>query len=377
MLARLLLIGLSLLSFSVWAQPDTDNIVKPAVTAFMEKNQVPGAAVILYVNSKPYAYYFGYANRDKKTPVNQNTIFELGSITKIMTSLLLAQEVDAAKVQLDDSVTPYLTTLSPAFEDITLLNLATHTAGLPLNTPDAIKTEHDWNKYAETWRPPYSPDEKWIDSNIGMGLLGEAMEVVTHKNLDQLYRTRILLPLKMRPMGLVVPAQWKKAIAQGYDGQGSPVKPSPLGAFPSAYGMRASAQDMQHFLAAAIGLPGTPDRILYPIRMTQTAYVELPDWDQGLAWQIHDLSPDDIKDLLQDKQPDLLKPVKVREMIEKPLFDGNSLIDKTGTTQGFRAYIAVIPNKNTGIVILANKTSSDQSIVTTGRNILFKLNALL
>ena len=74
---------------------DDNAIVKQAINAFMEENHIPGVAVELYVNGKAESYYFGYANPETNVPVSKSTIFELGSISKVMTSLLLAQEVDA------------------------------------------------------------------------------------------------------------------------------------------------------------------------------------------------------------------------------------------------------------------------------------------
>src|SRR3990167_6453279 len=115
-------------------------LVTSTMTTYMEKNHVPGAAVLLYVNGKPYAYYFGYADRDKKTPVTSDTIFEIGSVSKVMTTLLLAEAMKANKVHLSDPLTHY-------FSNVSLKNLATHTAGLPFNLPQKIKTQNDLSLY--------------------------------------------------------------------------------------------------------------------------------------------------------------------------------------------------------------------------------------
>ena len=63
----------------------------------------------------------------------------------------------------------------------------------------------------------------------------------------------------------------------------------------------------------------------------------------------------------------------MREVYAQPKFNGDALIDKTGSTRGFRTYIAVIPNKRAGIVILTNRVVTNSEIVNTGREILFKL----
>lgn len=136
--------------------------IKQAVTAFMRANDVPGVAVEIYVDGKPQSYYFGLADKVKKTPVTKNTIFEVGSITKVMTSLLLAQQVDSARMQLDNSVIDYIPDLPAQYEDITLVNLATHTAGLPFDVPDNISATAAMHDYLNKWSPTFSPDEQWV-----------------------------------------------------------------------------------------------------------------------------------------------------------------------------------------------------------------------
>ena len=373
-IVKLISTGLLLLMpFYASAQtPQDEEIVRQSITAFMKQNNIPGAAVELYVNGKPESYYFGYADQEKKTPITKNTIFEVGSITKIMTSILLAQQVDAAKVQLNDPVTKFLPGLPEDFEDVTLKNLATHTAGLPFKAPESVTDRTQLEKYLNEMEPTPA-GEKWAYSNFGIGLLGYALETSTNKSFDQLYRTQILSPLKMQPIALTVPKKLSRYYAQGYDKSGVPVKPIEMSLFPAAGAMKASANDMQHFLSAAIGLPGTPERIFYPMRLTQTAFVRLADKDQGLGWQIHPITTQTMPRLLNEPDSMNFGPVPVAEIYDKPTYNGNALIDKTGATDGFRTYVAVIPNKKSGIVILTNKYVSNGQLVNTGRELLFKL----
>ena len=106
--------------------------------------------------------------------------------------------------------------------------------------------------------------------------------------------------------------------------------------------------------------------------MTQAVYVELPNKMQGLGWEVHPLDKQYIRGLLNDE--DKLEPRDVLEVYKKPIYSGEMLINKTGGTDGFRTYIAVIPDKKTGIVILVNKFIPGGVIARTGREILFKLN---
>ena len=375
--------GLLVCSMGVDATPTTASVTDPnaaivqrTISAFMQKNNIPGVAVEIYQNGKPYSYYFGYADRDKKTPVTKDTIFEVGSISKIMTSLLLAQEVDSATVGLNDPVTKHMSQLSDSLEDISLLNLATHTSGLPFNVPASVQTEAELYQYLDKSGSQYTPNKQWSYSNLGIGMLGYTLQNVTHKTFDQLYRRHILLPLNMREIGSTVPKKWQRFYAQGYDKNGNPVNQMPASLFPAAGGLKLSADDMQRFLSAAIGLPGTSPRIFYPMRMTQTAYVKLPDEMQGLGWEIHPLANTSVYRLLNAPEVMNLGPLPVAEMVDRPVYTGDALIDKTGATDGFRTYIALIPNKQAGVVILTNRYVSNGAIVNTGREILFKLTKM-
>lgn len=374
MLKRLFLLLTAMLTTTVFAQ-NTEQVVNDVMQSYLTKNSIPGAAVIVYVDGKPSAYYFGYADRETKKPITKDTIFELGSITKVMTSLVMAQEVDFAKIKLKEPVNKYIPTLPASFSGITMRSLATHTSGLPFKAPPTVKTRAEWEKYAADWKPEHAVDTNYLYSNVGIGLIGQALETITHQSFNQLYRGKILDPLGMQPIAMTVPKKLEEYYAKGYSGEGAPVPPETLGLFPAAGDMKASADDMSKFLGAAIGLPSTPESIFYPMRMTQTAYVEAGQTDLGLGWQIHEMSSDKVKALLGGS--DLgLQPVAVNDVYAEPTFDGNALIDKTGATQGFRVYIAVIPNKKTGIVILTNKHDAGDAILIAGRQILFKLNGI-
>jgi beta-lactamase class C len=286
-----------------------------------------------------------------------------------MTGLLLAQQVDAAKAQLNDSVTDYLP-LPQQYEDITLVNLATHTSGLPMRLAS--------NKTVTTTFPTYAIDEEWQYSNIGIGLLGESVVKIAHTPLDQLFQKNLLMkPLKMNSSGITISAKDKKYIAQGYNAEGQPVPLMEKGTFPAAYAMKVSAADMQKFLAAAIGLPGTPERIFYQMRMSQSEYVKLPDRKQGLGWEIHSIKPNRLPILLNESEKMNLGPMPVQEMYDRAKFNGNTLIDKTGTADGFSTYVALIPDKQSGVAILTNKVVSHGAIVNLGRKILFESTKML
>lgn len=348
------------------------SLVTEAATQFMQENDVPGVSIQLYVNGEPHTYYFGYADPETEIPVTDKTIFEIGSISKVMTAILFAQQLDAAKMHLNDPIKKYLPNLNDSFAKVTLQELATHTAGLAYNAPRRIQSQTELKSYLSA-NSPRGIKITWGYSNVGIGLLTNALQKVTKKNFQQLYITQITKPLNMQPIGLIVPKQLKSFFAQGYDREGNPVPPRGDGLFPSAYSIKIAASDSLHFLSAAIGLPGTPKSILYPIRMTESAYVAMSDKLQGLGWQMYDLTDETIPGLLNESNHVERGPMKVDEVLDRPIYDGDRLIDKVGKTRGFHSYIAVIPNKKSGLIILANKDVPNGAIVNMGRALLFNL----
>ena len=373
---------LSFISITIYAEivPDSDattKLVQKSMIALMQKNGIPGAAVELYVKGNLYEQYYGYAEQEKKDPVVRKTVFEIGSISKVMTSILFAQEVDWAKMALNDPVTKYVKGLPESFDKIKLQDLATHTSGLPFDAPDNITTQDELQQYLSHLSPKEFPGDQWRYSNVGMGLLGYALQGETESDYSDLYRRHILNPLKM-VNGVSVPNALMKYYAQGYNVNGKPLPREELGVFPAAYDIKASAADMQRFLSAAIGLKDTPPRVLYPMKLTQSMFIKLNDNDyQGLAWQIHSIKDmGDINWLLNMSDRQGYGAADVQTIYQRPVYSGNVLADKTGSTNGFRAYIAVIPNKQSGIVILVNKNIPERAIVKTAREILFKVTNL-
>lgn len=360
---------LGLISISGFAQDQADDktarLLRQNVNAFVSQHNIPGVAVELYVNGKLYEHYYGYAELASKDPVIPKTIFDLGSLSKLMTSILFAQEIDWAKMALTDPLTKYLKDLPESFNKINLQDLATHTAGLPFEVPD--------KKSLSAWTSDHLAQNRWQYSNVGMGLLGQALATSTESEFGDLYRRHILNPLGM-VNGVTIPKPLIKYYAQGYDERNNPLAHGEAGTFYTpAYGIKASAADMQKFLAAAIGLPGTPPRVLYPMKLTQSIFVKLPDVSQGLGWQVHAIdSSSDIKALLQVRDLNF-GSAPVSEVLPRSFYSGKVLADKTGASNGFRAYIAVIPDKKSGIVILLNKNVSSPAVVKMAREILFRV----
>jgi beta-lactamase class C len=260
---------------------------------------------------------------------------------------------------------------------ISLEELATHTSGLPFSSPlpadatfniNTIKTLH---QYLFTWQPGTTIGSQWQYSNFGTGLLGISMEDKIGWPYNKLVAAYIFKPLKMDDSGINI-ANWNLNYAQGYS-KGKAVPHYKMFMFPAATAMEASPRDMQKFLSAALSLPGTPAFIINAMKMAETPYVQTPTMQQGLGWEIYSFSPQSPQFTHQPETQDL-GPVSATQLSpSQSVYNANVLLQKTGASNGFSTFIGLVPNAQTGIVILANSRISDGDISNTGRNILAQL----
>ncbi len=345
------------------------NIMKP----WMQKRGIPGAVVEVYSNGVPHAYYFGYADMEKTIPVNGSTIFEIGSITKLFTSILLAQEVLHQDLKLNDTAATYIPefqaqTKTP-FWKITLRNLATHTAGLPYDEPSTVKTNRDALSYFSRWQTHVHIGQSWAYSNVGMGLLGYVLENKTHKPINALYQQNILIPLGMTPLGTTVPAIYAPYRAKGYNRAGNPMPPKDY-LFTAASAVKASGNDMQKFMRAALLLPGTPPNIANAMRLTETPFASAGTYQQGLGWVIIPLQRQNDMWILPKKSNSVGPTPAIQLSSLDSKYNARAIIEKTGTLDGFRSYIGIIPATQSGVVVLTNRYPAFGDTTRVGHELL-------
>jgi beta-lactamase class C len=274
---------------------------------------------------------------------------------------LLAEDVEAGTVNLHDSAADYIPDLlgTAALKPIRLGNLASYTASFPLNLPNNVHTRSELAQALKTWQPTAPIGTVWQYSNVDFGLLGDALEVINHQSFNQMYRSQILSPLHMNPIGITVPDAYVSQMSTGYTAAGKMMPKSNLGLFPTAYALKATGGDMLRFLNASLGLSGTPSSIATAVQLTETPVVKVENWQQGLGWRIN-------PPLALSSSPLPATSIAPKDQVLNP----NARFEKTGATNGFRAYIVALPAQKTGVVILLNKNVPNDAIVSAGRKIL-------
>ncbi|HEX7552498.1 MAG TPA: serine hydrolase domain-containing protein, partial [Geothrix sp.] len=210
---------------------------------------------------------YGRLGKDDARPLNGETMFEIGSVTKVFTSLLLADMVQHGEVTLTDPVAKFLPmgvkVPQRNGESITLQDLSNQTSGLP-RMPDNFAPKDSANPYADysteqlytflsTYQLTRDIGSKFEYSNLGVGLLGQALSRRAGMTFEALVRTRITAPLGMKSTGVTLTPEMKTRLAVGHDGTLSPVANWDIPTLAGAGALRSDADDLLTFLAGTLG----------------------------------------------------------------------------------------------------------------------------
>lgn len=291
-------------------------------------------------------------------PVDADTGFEIGSVTKVFTTLLLAEMAGRGEVGLDDPVAMHLpaTVHMPTRDgrEITLTDLATHTSGLP-RLPENMAPSDDDNPYAD-----YSVEQMYAFlsdyelqrdigsqyeySNLGMGLLGHALSRRAGLSYGALVRERILAPLNMRSTADTPAVYMKSRLANGHDAELMPVLNWDLPTLAGAGALLSTGDDMVNFIEMLVGQRASPLQDALATTLTIRRPTGAEGDETGLGWVVSGRGDDQI-------------------------------VWHNGGTGGYRSYLGFMPARGVGVVALSN-TSTETGVDDIGRHLLDASNPL-
>lgn len=348
----------------------TDAVIKPV----MEKNGIPGLAVGISVDGESHVFTYGVMSKSTGEPVTPQTLFELGSISKTFTVTLSTYAEMNGQLSLSDKVEDHLASMKgKPFGDVTLMHLGTHTAGgFPLQVPDNVKTEQQLLAYLKAWKPSYKPGTHRTYANPSIGMLGYITAKAMGQSFDDAMKDALFPALGLKNTFTVVPEAKMVDYAQGYKRTGEPARVTPAVLSSEAYGVRSTAQDMIRFVSANMGLEKLDGKIEQALINTHTGYFSVGAMTQDMVWEQYSPSTP-LKTLRELNSGALLKTVPVSGISPPMKPRQDVFINKTGSTNGFGAYVAFIPKQKLGIVILANKNYPNEERVSAAYEILTAL----
>jgi CubicO group peptidase (beta-lactamase class C family) len=337
LLAALLLAAAPVVIAAENPSPTVADVVRKAAT------KLPAGGIVaaeIDHGSVHFCSAGNFAPREGVPP--EKVVFEIGSITKVFTGLLLAETVNEGKAQLDDPIAKYLPAdlkLAPAVAAITLEQLATHTSGLP-RLPDNLKPADPLDPYAEygpaemyaflTVYAPTKPVPQPADySNFGMGLLGHILERIHGKSYAELVAERITGPLGMKDTVIELDPDQQARFAVPYSGA-APVKPWRVTGLAGAGALRSTAADLARF-AQGLMRPG--------------------DSPLQAAWV-----------LARQPRADMAG-AKIGLAIIIGKRNGALTYSHGGGTGGYRSYLEFSPETERGLVVLLNNDAREAATI--------------
>lgn len=354
---KLMACALLLVAGPSMAATDLREVVDSRVQPLMQQQGIAGLSVAVVRNGQAQYFNYGVASREGKQPVTQDTLFEVGSVTKTFTSTLGGYALARGKLKLSDKASQHWPQLAgSAFDHISLLQLATYTpGGLPLQFPEAADSPATMLDYYRHWQPTDAPGTRRLYSNPSIGLFG----YLAAKSLGQPFNVAMeqtLLPaLGLKDTHINVPTGKLSRYAQGYDKLEKPVRVGAGALDSEAYGIKTSTQDLAHYVMLNMHPETLSQPLQQAIATTHTGYYTVDGMTQGLGWERYPY-PIALQALVDgNSTPMAMEPHTVTWLQPAQAQPANVLYNKTGSTSGFGAYVAYVPSRDIGVVILANR----------------------
>jgi len=299
----------------------------------------PSVALAYIANDGVSTLYLGKTQLQDGKSVDGETVYEIGSISKVFTCILLAEEVLAGRMALEDPIQHYLPSRvripMKNEQQITFKDLATHTSGLP-SIPDNMSPADNSNPYADytveqmydflsSYNLTRAIGTQYEYSNLAMGLLGHILELHTGKSYEELVIERIAEPLGMTDTRVLLNEHMKNHLAPGHDLQMQVTSNWDLPTLAGAGALRSTANDMVKFIKANM----SPDdsRLGKAMALSHAMAYSNPaqNVEMGLGWHYE---------------------------------NNKSIIWHNGGTGGYRAFTGFNPKAQTAVVVLTNSVES-------------------
>jgi beta-lactamase class C len=331
-------------------------VVDRAITPLMAQHDVPGMAVAVTVDGHAMFFNYGEAAKQGHVPVTENTLFELGSVSKTITATLACYAQGLGKLSFDDHPGAYTPQLKgSAIDRASVLELGTYTpGGLPLQFPDEVETDARMIDYFRAWRPDAAPGTQRRYSNPSLGLFGHVTARALGVDFADAVEGRLFPALGLKHSYIHVPSGAMGDYAWGYDKTNRPVRVSP-GVFDAeTYGVKASSADMIRFVQENIDAGNLAEPMRRAIDCTHTGYFRIGDTVQGLGWEQY-RAPVTLAKLQAGNSTKMSSESNPATRLQPQTPPRGTLFNKTGATRGFGTYVLFAPERRVGIVMLANK----------------------
>ena len=343
-------LGLVYAKYRIAQVPDKKNLqaaVDIEVNKALRGRLLPGLVVGVYKNGRVVIKGYGSVTKETDAEPLASTVFQIGSLSKVFTATLVQVLCDEGVIAMDATLGELIgrsVPLSPAVQSVTLRQLVTHTSGLAsipkslgekliglvgkenllVNPYSHLEPElvFDYLATAQDKRPP----GRFEYSNLGMGLVGHVLEMVTGKRYETLVVEKVLEPLGMKATAISATAEMNAHLAQGYTAKGVATGVWTFASLAAAGAFYSTAENMMRFIQANLEGETAISSPLQKMREPQAG------GRTGIGWL----------------QPGFLDR----------FFGNSTLVWHNGMVGGYASYLSVDAANRTGVVILANQATS-------------------
>lgn len=333
--------------------------------SFLQKSKCTGLSIGIINGDKVLKKYYGRLDRNSNQAPDSSTLYEIASITKTFTGILLAHAVNEGKIKLTDDIRKYLPGNYPKLEykgqPIQIVHLSNHTSGLPrkpldLTTQPNYDPKNQYAHYTKNMMLSYldqvkidrEPGTVAVYSNYAVGLLGIILERVYHKPLENILKQVITDPLGMHNTTFEV-AEGNSKYIKGYDrNTGLEVSHWDLAGLKGCGGLKSNLQDMLLYVQSNIKATNPDIKLAHQETFRDSKNKLIP---QGLGWGLA---------IYDSGYNSFNNPLHISPKMEKIIFHG-------GESAGFNTFAGFLKDQKKGIVVLSN---SNKSTVELGVKIL-------
>ena len=316
--------------------------VEEFAAVLLEEETTPGCVLGIATRDGHWIQGFGQRALDDPRLPDSTTLFEIGSISKVFTSLLLLEAEARGEVQLDDPLARHVPagfTVPEAGQPIRLMHLAMHASGLP-RMPVRFKSKDPADPYAGfppdqtfdwlmTTRVKSPPMTKYVYSNFAVGILGEVLvRVANSENYGDLLQQRLAQPLGLRDTTIQLTADQQLRVAQGHDGGMTPVPNWTLDVFAGAGAIRSTMTDMLTF-----GLSQTDPNPIHARAQVVRFKPENPGVNMALGWHVN---------------------------------VDTGVLWHNGQTGGYHSFLAIAPESGLVVCVLSNSSDGSCELLANG-----------
>jgi len=314
-----------------------DKKVDSVAKTYIQKLNTVGMSIGIIKNGQVSLYNYGEVARNTDQLPTSETLYEIGSLTKTFTATILAHYVNEGKIKLTDPIIKYLpdsVAANSALKFITIVNLINHTSGLPSipsnfadqKNYDKLNPYKNYNKqllfsYLKSCTLPTKPGEKYVYSNLAVGLLGTILEQISGRSFEQMVSDIITSPLNMKSTVAHLYPVLTTRFAPVYNDDGKQTPPWDFDALASCGALRSCIDDLVIYTKANINDNGSGP-LAKAIKLThEITFNKEPKL--GLAWHII-------------------------------VVNGVSYYFHNGDTYGSSSFLAFNKEKNLAVIILSN-----------------------